>query len=522
MQHRFAFTIAAIIAVCAAILPLATVAVLSRQWAYAAERSALAEYAQTTLGRAIATIKQAETTLGILNAETWDGCSPEHLLRMRQLTIDDRSVEEIGYYSGGRLMCTGWGLLERLVAEDIPEQRLPSGLGLHFDITPQVTNAGTVLVVSSGKHNALIKPERFVDVLFPGKMTIGVATEGGRIFALSGALDQAAVGTIFTRQSDPGLLFETASGDGLKAFAVSDAGAMPGWLDQGRWVLIPVGLLVSALLVGLVVALSRRRLSLRADIQQGLKNGEFILHYQPIMEIATGRCIGAEALVRWRRPDGKIVPPDVFIPYCEQDDLVLDLTASVIRRVIADLGSELASKPDIHVAINVSARDMEDGGFLDVLGQAIRHASLDPSQIWIEATERGFIKVEAARATLEKARDAGHAIAIDDFGTGYSSLSMLEGLPLDALKIDKSFVDAIGKQAASSIVTPHIIEMAHSLRLSVVAEGIETPEQEAYLRGAGVQYGQGWLYSKALPPDLFVAFYRDRSRGKVEIPLNAA
>jgi sensor c-di-GMP phosphodiesterase-like protein len=512
MRHRFAFLIAIVIAVCAGVLPLATVALLSRQWAFESERTALSDYARTTLDRAKATIGQAEATLAILNAEAWDGCYPEHLLRMRQLTIDDRFVEEIGYYSDGRLACTGWGPVDKFVAEESPDYTLSTGTGLHFDIRPEVTDAGTVLVVSSGRHNALIKPERFVDVLFPGKMTVGVATDAGRVFALSGRLDTQVAGRLLTAESaDPDLLVETASEGDFKAFAVSSASAVPGWLDQGRWVLVPIGLLASSMLVGLVAFLSRRRLSLKSDIQHGLRSGEFIVHYQPLIELATGRCAGAEALVRWRRPNGTLIPPDVFIPYCEQDDLILELTASVIRRVIADLASELSKGGDIHVAINVSARDMEDGGFLDVIAAETGKVGVDPSRIWIEATERGFIRIDAARATLERARSAGHAIAIDDFGTGYSSLSMLEGLPLDALKIDKSFVDAIGKGAASSIVTPHVIEMAHGLKLDIVAEGIETQEQEAYLRLAGVQYGQGWRYSKALPPELFVAFYREHS-----------
>jgi sensor c-di-GMP phosphodiesterase-like protein len=156
----------------------------------------------------------------------------------------------------------------------------------------------------------------------------------------------------------------------------------------------------------------------------------------------------------------------------------------------------------------VSARDMVDGSFIDVLSEATSEAGIPPDRIWIEATERGFIDVEAARITLERARQAGHSVAIDDFGTGYSSLSLLEGLPLDALKIDKSFVDAIGKNAASSVVTPHIIEMAHGLKLSIVAEGVETPEQQAYLQASGVEYAQGWLFSKALPPREFLAYYR--------------
>lgn len=251
-----------------------------------------------------------------------------------------------------------------------------------------------------------------------------------------------------------------------------------------------------------------------------LRSGEFVAHYQPLIELSTGACVGAEALVRWRQPNGTLVPPDLFIPYAEQDDLILELTDAVIRRVVADMASILW-RTDIHVAINVSARDMETGRFLSVLQNCLKRAGIPASRIWIEATERGFINVDAARQTLEAARAAGHQVAIDDFGTGYSSLALLESLPLDALKIDKSFVGAVGKGAAPSIVTPHIIEMAHGLGLSIVAEGVETLEQAAYLRGAGVQYAQGWLYSKALPPEEFALYLENRLENRRPVQASA-
>jgi len=132
-------------------------------------------------------------------------------------------------------------------------------------------------------------------------------------------------------------------------------------------------------------------------------------------------------------------------------------------------------------------------------------------QIWLEATERGFVEIDAARATVNRARELGYLAAIDDFGTGFSSLQHLQQLPLDVLKIDKSFVDNIDQDAATGTVTGHIIEMAKSLRLQIVAEGIETEAQRDYLRGHGVQFGQGWLFGKAMPADEFLRFYRDRA-----------
>uniref|UniRef100_A0A9E7ZSB1 EAL domain-containing protein n=1 Tax=Bosea sp. NBC_00436 TaxID=2969620 RepID=A0A9E7ZSB1_9HYPH len=187
------------------------------------------------------------------------------------------------------------------------------------------------------------------------------------------------------------------------------------------------------------------------------------------------------------------------------------LTVLMIERVVDEMGHLLRSDRNLHISINIPAKEMESGDFLPLLSAATTKTWIHPSQIWLEITERGFMNADAATGAVEQARLAGFIVAIDDFGTGYSSLSLLERLPLDALKIDKSFVDAIGRDAATSVVTPHIIAMAHGLKLRMIAEGIETSEQESYLQDAGVDLGQGWLYSKALPPNEFAAFYRERS-----------
>lgn len=277
--------------------------------------------------------------------------------------------------------------------------------------------------------------------------------------------------------------------------------------------MIPIGVGLSLALIALIVWLSRQRLSMAGELATGIRKKEFVAHYQPIIELSTGRCIGAEALIRWPKPDGTWVRPDLFIPFAEQHGMIVQVTEIMIQDVILKMKRALTAHSDMHVAINISAQDLESGQFLTLITDEIQAAGVQASQVWLEVTERGFINADIARAILAKARDAGHVIAIDDFGTGYSSLSMLETLPVAVLKIDKSFVDAIGRNAATSLVMPHIIEMAHSLKLKMVAEGIETEDQETILRQSSVEYGQGWLYSKALPFEEFMAFYEKRHDG---------
>jgi len=286
-------------------------------------------------------------------------------------------------------------------------------------------------------------------------------------------------------------------------------------LHHEQFLMLPFGIVMGAFIVAIVIWLSRRRLSPRGELAIAVQRREFIVHYQPMIELKTGLCIGAEALVRWQRPGGALVRPDLFIPLAEESGLILPITDQVVEAVIADLGALLVRERRLHIAVNLSADDIKTGRILDFIRFAAADTGIRPQQIWLEATERGFMDVTAARETLDQARGCGHWVAIDDFGTGYSSLSYLQDLPLDALKIDKSFIDTIDTDSATSSVTPHIINMAQTLKLKIIAEGIETRAQADYLLARGVDYGQGWLFSKALPAREFIAFY---NRNKSEAP----
>jgi sensor c-di-GMP phosphodiesterase-like protein len=171
----------------------------------------------------------------------------------------------------------------------------------------------------------------------------------------------------------------------------------------------------------------------------------------------------------------------------------------------------LRQQPHLYISVNLAAADIRDGSFAAHAEQCMQLHGITPAQLLYEVTERGLVDVELAVSQLQVLRDQGHRIAIDDFGTGYSSLSYLHKLPVDVLKIDKSFVDTLGTDAASNSVAPHIIDMAHELGLKVIAEGIEQETQEAVLRALGAQMGQGWLFAKAMSAADFSAFVATHS-----------
>lgn len=516
-MRRKVFIVAGCLAVCAAILPLVAAVQVSRMRATEAELRHLSEYASWTALRADANLGQGRKLLEEIEKENWAECSPEHIGRMRQLAVASPYIAEVGYFQNDLLACTSWGVVMQRIPFGTVDATLPDGFGLHVGHDALVTKAGPMLALSKGSHNVLIRPQQLVDVLRDTHMTLGIATENGKLIAMSGEADPELVSRLLAHPGsgmDDHHLYASETSRGLTVFAMSERSAIQQRLDSELWTLVPVGLLASGALLALVLWMSRQRLSTRGELAIAIKKREFVAHYQPIIELSTGLCVGGEALVRWQKPDGSMVPPNVFIPMAEQVGLIARITDLVIERVAQDLARTLAQEPGMHVSINISSSDIESGRFLPVLARTLHRYGINPEQIWLEATERGFMHAKAARKTIESARAAGHVVAIDDFGTGYSSLSMLEQLPLDTLKIDKTFVDAIGKEAATSVVTPYIIEMAQGLRLRIVAEGVETVEQEAYLRGAGVDYAQGWLYAKALAPKEFIDFYDRRNSGE--------
>ncbi|WP_274818419.1 EAL domain-containing protein [Klebsiella pneumoniae] len=263
---------------------------------------------------------------------------------------------------------------------------------------------------------------------------------------------------------------------------------------------LPAGIFTSLLATWLLLRLLRHLRSPRNSMLDALNSEAIQVHYQPIISLQEGKIAGAEALARWQQPDGTFLSPDIFIPLAEQTGLITQLTEDIVRKIFADLGPWLRQRPEVHISINLSVDDLRSPTLPTLLHNQLQHWGIAAEQIILEITERGFVDPETTMPVIAHYRQAGHRISIDDFGTGYSSLSYLQKLDVDTLKIDKSFVDTLEYRP----LTPHIIEMAKALNLATVAEGVETESQRDWLRQHGVQYAQGWLYSKALPKEQFI------------------
>jgi diguanylate cyclase (GGDEF)-like protein len=245
---------------------------------------------------------------------------------------------------------------------------------------------------------------------------------------------------------------------------------------------------------------SPRRLALASQLRKGIESGELVLHYQPLVRTGDGRITGVEALVRWQHPDYGMVSPAEFVPIAEQSGAIGELTGWVLGEATRQLAEWRSDGYTFGVSVNLSMRNLLDTGVADLLGELLRERGLPGSCLTLEITE-SHIMADTGRTLpiLHRLADLGTRLSIDDFGTGYSSLAYLKQLPVDELKIDRSFVTALAKDEADVAIVRAIVTLAQSLSLSVIAEGVEDLATLKRLASLGCDYAQGYAISPPLP-----------------------
>ncbi len=257
-------------------------------------------------------------------------------------------------------------------------------------------------------------------------------------------------------------------------------------------------------------AIASERFRLERDLRKGLERGEFLLHYQPQLDLATGRVIGAEPLIRWKHPERGMVMPGDFIPVAEDSGLIIPITEWVLRTACEQNKAwRDAGMPSIRLAVNLSGYQFVQQNVGEMVADALRISNLDPDGLEVEITEGILMEnKEDASSILQDLKDMGVTVAIDDFGTGYSSLGYLKTFPIDILKIDRSFVGDISSGKNDAAIVKAIIALAHSLDLRVIAEGVETVEQMDFLRGLNCDQAQGYYLCRPLPAEDFFDYVK--------------
>ncbi|MCE9963338.1 EAL domain-containing protein [Lelliottia amnigena] len=469
----------------------------------------LDRYSSRVLIRSNKVIDQAKAALTQIQSFNGEPCSYQHLLEMRRISFSFRYVQEVMYVDNRKPVCSSLEQVSKAKAFPLPMRTTHDGYDAWLTQQNDLGIRRYMTVLGLGNYLVLLDPESLIDVIPFGAWPIEAALVGydsNIVFSSSSPLpphiwqqlqkqDFAPLqykGSMYVVKSVPDLRFAVVAWASLEPLKAS-------WHQQLLfW--FPFGALVSLVAAAFVMRLLRRLQSPRNRLLDAIHAREFVIHYQPIVALDSGKITGAEALTRWPQQDGSLLSPNIFIPLAEQTGLTSKLTRLVIEKVFEDMGEWLRHHPHQHISINLSAADLFCDELPQVLSRLLKHWQIQPQQIALELTEREFADPAVSAPLIASLRRSGHPIYIDDFGTGYSSLSYLQDLDVDTLKIDKSFVDALEYKN----VTPHIIEMAKSLNMAMVAEGIETEGQLEWLRRHGVQYGQGWLYSKALPKVEFI------------------
>lgn len=270
-----------------------------------------------------------------------------------------------------------------------------------------------------------------------------------------------------------------------------------------------VGTIGAATLAVLIVALAlifpwRSRTNPIVEMERALEDGEFIPYYQPVIDLRSGAIMGAEVLMRWRKADGSIVPPAMFIPLAESSGLILDMTKAMMIAARDELGSALGQRARVKLAFNLTAAHFSAERIVEEVREVFAASPVRLSQIVLEVTERQPLDdLEMARRVIAALQELGCKVAIDDVGTGHGGLSYMLKLGVNYLKVDKMFIDAIGSERYSTTIIETLIDLARNMRMEIVAEGVESFEQVRYLRDRGIFLAQGYAFAPPLPGPLF-------------------
>ncbi|SKC93058.1 EAL domain-containing protein [Paraburkholderia hospita] len=497
----------------ASVAPVLTSIYIAEEDAERREQDDLREFAAKAVMRAELVSYQALAAIADMEATPGAPCSSAHIAQLARVIFNYRYVQDAGAYGGGQYLCSP--LLGDVRARHLtmpePDRRSNDGFLIWYRHKNPLSNARQDIQVGRNGNYVSIDSQSYVDLIDPARRPIAVfSSDTNALLALSTGADSADMLNAWKQAGNVSSdQWHYAIGRSatlplavvVKSPRRSLLGSWTGLL--GMW--LSIGVVVGGLFGWLSFRKISQQLSFPSTLEWAIASKRIDVCFQPIVRLADGECVGVEALVRWKL-NGRNISPEIFVAVAEQNGLIQPLTDLVLDKTIDELTTLLRSRPSFYVSINVSSEDLQTSRFLDVLTARLRGTDIRPAQIRIELTERIFLDADTTRQTIAAFRNAGHPVYIDDFGTGYSSLSYLQTFKIDVLKIDKSFIDTIAQDAASSIVAPHIIRMAHELGVEILAEGVEHDAQVDYLVERGVQYGQGWLFAKAMRSKELIAW----------------
>jgi len=531
MRRRLTILLAIVVAIVVGLAPVGYALYLAYKMTVGNAEDNLRAIAQDIAADTSKLLNDINEGLSVLS-ELGYQCSEDDVRSMNTVAYDIPGISEVGLIRPDRmLVCTSWGRIYPPLRPELP----PSQPGFRL-VGPQeihlMNRYGLIALLQREDKSelaALIHPSVLIGHLGADLGEQGFAVlvrqEDVHMYAWEGNVPEMEMVESESDGGEGSTQLRALFKDGIERtlFAIeldgypgtySVVAAADEWIlhDWMRMAVLlgAIGAGTSVLMVFLIVGMLRHRLSLQGELERSLQKDEFEINYLPVIELKSGRCVGAEALICWRQPGGKRVRPDLFIPLAEDTGLIEPMTEWLMTRIRTEIGELLQQDRSLHIAINLSPGHFESDRILQSSSRIFGNSSILPEQIIYEITERGLIDEEDAKAKtiMEQLQSRNSEIALDDFGTGYSSLSYVESFPLDYLKIDKRFVDTIGVDALNAGLLDTIIEMAQRLELRTIAEGVETGQQADYLLSRDIDYAQGWHFSRALSATAYIEFVR--------------
>lgn len=490
-------------------------------------RAKLESLARSALGLAEIRLESAMASLVDL-APAVDGCDQRSLEVMRKSTSASLPIKEIAILDeSGVTLCTnfGDGGEARTVSRELPlaDNRFELGLIRFRDRNDRAIRLR--LERKNGKPLGALIPAEF---LVPD--TLDGDFQDGRSLRL--VLDNAEI--IAARPAgDEGMSIDQSRTLGVQLkserfpIAIVVERTRATLTDEYRD-LTSIGRIGSALVTILAFAFAalyfrRNRSDPHVQFREAIENGEIIPFFQPTIDIKTGKLAGAEVLARWRKPDGTMVSPANFIPLAERSGLIYPMTHALMKRACVEVGAAHANRPHINIAFNLYAGHFANDAIINELQAIFSKSQISLSQIVLEVTEREPLPdLDLAREIIGRLQKLGIRVAIDDVGTGHGGLSYLMKLGVDTIKIDKLFIDAINTERHSQTIIETLLELARTMNMEVIAEGVESFDQVEYLQRKGVHQAQGYVFAPPLPASSYVALLEAADKVGAAKPSSAA
>jgi sensor c-di-GMP phosphodiesterase-like protein len=481
---------------------------------------ALTREAATMIGDLEAYSHESHQILDEIDNAQLPLCSPADQARIGKILLSSHFLKDVGRMRDGKILCSAvLGILTETQGRPVkPDTQQLDGSHIYRNFPAFHIEDATSVTLQMGDSYVLINP--FIRQLppTPGHFTITVPdAPSHRADRLMGSPTNVGAGVLsndgLTRVGSTYYVTRCSTRNRTCVTAFLSIAEILQLNRHQFSIYVAMGALLGATVGFFLALLNRRNRSMERQLRRAIRNDRLRMVYQPIVNLATHRIVGAEALARWTDEQGCPVAPDLFIRLDEERGFSREITKLVVRHTLNDFADALRSHPEFRLSINVAASDLSDPGFLAMLDSSLEGAEVPACSVALEITEASTAGHPQAIEAIAALRRRGHSIHIDDFGTGYSSLSYLHQLSVDTIKIDRSFTKAAGTEAVTVAILPLILTLAEALNLEVIVEGIETEAQAHYFEESSRPLlAQGWFFGYPVPACEFLRLLAEDDR----------